>query len=129
MKVSFNESKMLKECVVGAVFALIIAGIMALLVSPILTALTGAIGFAMAIQLGFAAMFLMFALKIHKGKENIPQDLVNILIVMAVASIIRVFVPQLTLAYETTLAGMVMLLAIVYLGLSGAKVAIKKLKI
>ena len=87
MAYRFKEQQMLMEGAVGAVFTIIIAMLVSSVISPILASLSGAVGFAMAIQAFFAAFFLMFALKTHKGRENLPQDIVVILIVLGFASL------------------------------------------
>jgi len=126
MAYRFKEQQMLMEGAVGAVFTIIIAMLVSSVISPILASLSGAVGFAMAIQAFFAAFFLMFALKTHRGRENLPQDIVVILIVLGFASIVTAFVPSMAFSYETTITGIALLLSEVYLGLSLAKLLLRK---
>jgi len=129
MVYKFKGEQILVEGTLGAFFTMIIAMLVSKFISPITISLSETIGFGMAIEAFFAAIFLMFALKTHKGRENLPQDLVTILIVLGFASILSVFIPTLTLTYETTIAGFALLLSEIYLGLSLAKLTAKKMRI
>jgi len=129
MAYRFKGEQMLVEGALGALFTILVAIVVSTLISPILSSFSEATGFGMAVEAFFAALFLMFALKTHKGKENLPQDLVVILMILGFASIFSVFVPAMTLTYEMTITGIALLLSEAYLGLSVAKMFAKKVKL
>lgn len=125
--IKLGDSKLYIESIVGAACTMVIVALMAMIVFPILDMLAATTGIAMFIQLAFAAIFMAIALNMHKGKENLPEDFVKLMMILAFASLLSAVWPAIELTYEFTLAGFVMILSEAYLGLEAGRRILEKL--
>lgn len=133
LKIDKLKTKDIVEALLGALLAMLILMGLNSMVYPLITTIFASTAFLEPANILFALMFFVFGIGLYAKKVKEKVNVVNIISVMLItmffASIITLIIPSVILVYELTISGIAVFLSAIFLGLVGAKLGLKKLKI